>query len=63
MRIRIDKNLCNGCETCVSSCPDVFMSWGMYLKADFDVADPEKYRQAVREAAGLCPQKAISIDE
>jgi ferredoxin len=37
------------------------MMWGMYMKADFEVADPEKYQKAVREAASLCPKKAISI--
>jgi ferredoxin len=61
MRIRINKNLCNGCETCIGHCPDVFMAWGMYLKADFEVADPEKYQKMAWEAAGLCPKKAISI--
>jgi ferredoxin len=61
MRIRIDKNLCNGCETCINHCPDVFMMWGMYMKADFEVADPEKYQKAVQEAASLCPKKAVSI--
>jgi ferredoxin len=62
MRICIDKNLCNGCEGCVNHCPDVFMMWGMYMKAVFEVAHPEKYQQAVREAADLCPKQAISID-
>jgi ferredoxin len=38
------------------------MMWGMYLKADFGVADPEKSQKAVREAADLCPKRAISID-
>jgi ferredoxin len=61
MRIRIDKNLCNGCEACVNHCPDVFMMWGMYMKADFEVANPGKYQKVVREVAGLCPKKAISI--
>ena len=32
------------------------------MKADFEVADPDKYQKAVREAAGLCPKRAISID-
>jgi ferredoxin len=61
MRIHINKGLCGGCEACINHCPDVFMAWGMYLKADFEVADPEKYQQAVSEAASLCPKKAISI--
>lgn len=38
------------------------MTWGMYMKADFEVADPDKYQKAVQEAAGLCPKQAISID-
>jgi ferredoxin len=62
MKIHIDKNLCTGCEICVNHCPDVFMMWGMYMKADFDVAHPEKYQKAVRETAGMCPKQAISID-
>ena len=36
--------------------------WGRYMKADFPVADPQKNEAAVREAAGLCPQQAITID-
>lgn len=63
MRIKINKKLCAGCEACINHCPDVFMTWGMYMKADFEVADPDKYQKAVREAAGLCPKRAISIDE
>jgi ferredoxin len=51
-----------GCEVCVNHCPDVFMMWGMYMKADFDVAHPEKYKKAVREAVGMCPKHAISVD-
>lgn len=61
MRIHIDTRLCTGCEACINHCPGVFMAWGRYLKADFEVADPEKYQEAVREAAGLCPKKAISV--
>jgi ferredoxin len=62
MRIRIDKKRCNGCEACVNSCPDVFMAWGRYMKADFEVADPGKYEAAVRLAAERCPQQAIGIE-
>lgn len=38
------------------------MAWGMYMKADFEVADSDKYQKAVQEAAGLCPKRAIAID-
>jgi ferredoxin len=62
VRIKINKKLCTGCETCINHCPDVFMAWGMYMKADFEVADPDKYQKTVQEAAGLCPKRAIVID-
>jgi ferredoxin len=62
VRIKINKKLCIGCEACVNHCPDVFLMWGMYMKADFEVPHPERYHNAVMEAAGLCPKRAISVD-
>ena len=62
VRVKINKQLCIGCEACVNHCPDVFMIWGMYMKAEFDVPRPEKHRDSVLEAAGLCPKRAISVD-
>ena len=38
------------------------MAWGMYMKADFEVPHPEKYRDAVLEIAGLCPNRAIAVE-
>lgn len=62
MRIRIKKHSCQGCERCVNICPEVFRMWGELLKANFEVTDPEKYRQAVMKAVEECPYHAISVD-
>ena len=62
MKVKINRQLCTGCEACVNHCPEVFMAWGMYMKADFEVPHPEKYRDAVLETAGLCPNRAIAVE-
>jgi ferredoxin len=36
--------------------------WGEYLKANFEVADPEKHRQAIIKAIEECPYDAIAVD-
>jgi ferredoxin len=62
MRIRIEKRFCQGCERCVNICPEVFRMWGEFLKANFEVTEPEKYRQAVIRAIEECPYDAITVD-
>ena len=61
MRIVIEKRSCQGCERCVNICPDVFRMWGEYLKASFEVAEPEKHREAVMKARDECPYDAITV--
>lgn len=62
MRVRIDRNLCIGCETCVNICPDVFRMWGEFLKADFEVEKPEPFGAPIRKALDSCPTSAITVD-
>ena len=62
MRIRIKVQSCQGCERCVNICPEVFRMWGEHLKASFEVADPEKHRQAIIKAIEECPYDAITVD-
>ena len=37
MKASIDKELCTGCELCVSSCPDIFEIEGDVAKVKVDV--------------------------
>ncbi len=62
MRIKINKKLCVGCEVCVNICPDVFRMWGEFLKADFEVAEPQRFNDPILKAIDACPAAAISIE-
>lgn len=62
MRVIIKKELCIGCEICVNTCPEVFMAWGLHMRAAFDVKDPERYKFLIQQAVENCPARAISID-
>jgi ferredoxin len=63
MRIKINKKLCVGCEACVNICPDVFRTWGEFLKADIEIThQPERYIDPIRKAVAECPTAAIAIE-
>jgi ferredoxin len=63
MRIVINKQACIGCEICVNTCPEVFMEWGLHMRAAFEVRDPERHGALVRKAAEDCPARAIRVVE
>ncbi len=63
MRIVIRKEACIGCEICVNTCPEVFLVWGLHMRAVFEVREPDRYRAFVRQAAEGCPARAISVSE
>ena len=62
MRIKINKKLCIGCEACVNICPEVFRMWGEFLKSDFEVSQPERFKAAILHAVDSCPATAIAIE-
>ncbi len=58
MTIMIDEEECLGCESCVSTCPDVFQ-----MNADGDkaiVIDEDSTADCVAEAIDVCPVSCIS---
>jgi ferredoxin len=63
MKVKIDNDLCTGCEECVDAVPDVFE-----MKDDGEVAAvkvdtvPGDLEDAVQEAADDCPAEAIVIE-
>lgn len=61
MRIVINKQACIGCEICVNACPEVFLEWGLHMRAAFEVKDPERYQALIRKVVEDCPARAISI--
>ena len=63
MRVVIKKELCIGCEICVNTCPEVFLEWGLHMRAVFEVKEPDRYRALVRQAVENCPARAIAASE
>jgi len=63
MRVVIKKELCIGCEICVNTCPEVFLEWGLHMRAVFEVREPDRYGALVRQAVEDCPARAISVRE
>ncbi len=62
MRVKIDPELCIGCESCVDFLPEVFeMEDELASVREEEV--PEELEDKVKEAIEMCPVEAIKIDE
>lgn len=62
MKASVDKELCTGCELCVSSCPDIFEMDGDAAKVKMDVV-PDGAEECVQQAAEDCPSSAIKVED
>ncbi len=63
MKVKIDEELCTGCEECVDAVPDVFkMNDDGELAAVKVEAVPADQEDAVQEASDDCPAEAILIE-
>ena len=61
-KVKIDKEECIGCESCVALCPEVFAFDGEENKAY--VITPEGGDQkCIDEAVATCPVSCITNDE
>ena len=64
MKVKIDEELCTGCEECVQAVPDVFE-----MDEDGELAKviveevPSDQEDAVRDAAADCPAESIIIED
>jgi len=58
--VKVDQNLCIGCGSCVSLCPDSFKLNEETHKSE-PINPPKDPEEKLKEAADACPVKAISI--
>lgn len=61
MKVFIDKELCTGCELCVTTCPDVFQMEGDVAIVINELVPPGA-EESVQQAADDCPTTAIKIE-
>lgn len=62
MRISVDLKLCQGYANCVDAAPEVFDLGDNGLVLLLQEEPPAELHHASREAARLCPVKAITIE-
>ena len=60
MKVKINKETCIGCGTCVGICPEVFELTADGKSEVKAGADLEKYKDKIAEAIETCPVTAIS---
>jgi len=62
MKVKVDRDVCTGCELCVDTCPEVFEMVDDLAKEKMKVV-PDDLEDCAREAAEGCPVEAIEIDD
>ena len=64
MKVSVDENLCWGCGTCAELCPRVFeLPKGVEVARVLVDTVPRDDEDTVRQAADVCPEEAILIEE
>lgn len=63
MHIRIDEELCTGCEVCVDTCPNLFEMGENGIAKVIVVEVPIDEEECAKDAADNCPTEAIIVEE
>jgi sterol 14-demethylase len=63
MRIRVDRDLCQGHAVCEGEAPEVFEVPKTGRVEVLDETPPEERRARVEAAVKFCPTHALSIEE
>ncbi len=63
MKIKINKDKCLGCATCVALAPEVFEIGEDGKSKVKNGADLEKNKEQIKQAKEACPTQAIEVEE
>ena len=62
VKVKVDPDLCTGCELCVDTCPDVFEMGDDVATVKVETV-PEDSADCAKQAAEDCPAEAITVEE
>ena len=63
MKVHVDPNVCGGTGLCVDTCPEVFELNDENISTVRIDEIPSECEQTCREAADICPTRAITIEQ
>lgn len=63
MRVKVDPDLCTGCEDCTQACPSLFKLGSNWIAEAVHEQVPPGMEEEARKTAGLCQFEAIFIEE
>ena len=62
MKVKVNKDKCIGCGTCVALAPEVFEIDDDGKSKIKEGADLEKNKEVIKQAKDACPTQAIEIE-
>lgn len=62
MKVTIDRDVCTGCELCVTTCPDVFEMADDGLAKVKSENVPAGLEESVKEAVAACPVECMKAE-
>lgn len=63
MKVKVDPDLCTGCEDCTQACPALFELGADWIAVPVHETVPEGMEEEARNTANLCQFEAILIQE
>lgn len=63
MKIKIDADLCTGCEDCTIECPCLFQLGSDWIAEPVHETVPAGKEEEAKKTAGLCQFEAILLED